>query len=109
MPGTMYNEPLRELAGKMPMIKNAPGPPMDLENMRRQGVRNLIAYCLNDACRHQAVNLEPLVVAEIKVGLGAVIGHAHFAVFTYSRVRTFNPDGGGSVSNASSVGQAGSR
>ena len=52
----------------MPIIKNAPGPPMDLENMRRQGVRNLIAYCLNDACRHQAVNLEPLVVAEIKVG-----------------------------------------
>jgi hypothetical protein len=23
--------------------------------MRRQGVRNLIAYCLNDACRHQAI------------------------------------------------------
>jgi hypothetical protein len=23
-------------------------------NMRRQGVRSLIAYCLNDACRHQA-------------------------------------------------------
>jgi hypothetical protein len=31
------------------------GPPMDLANMRRQGVRNLIAYCLNDACRHQAI------------------------------------------------------
>jgi transposase len=30
-------------------------PPMDLANMRRQGVRNLIAYCLNDACRHQAI------------------------------------------------------
>jgi hypothetical protein len=28
------------LAGKMPMIKNAPGPPMDLANMRRQSVRN---------------------------------------------------------------------
>jgi len=28
---------------------------MDLANMRRQGVRNLIAHCLNDACRHQAV------------------------------------------------------
>jgi hypothetical protein len=27
----------------------------------------------------------------------------------YSRVRTFNPDGGGSVSSASSVGQGGSR
>jgi hypothetical protein len=32
-----------------------PGPPMDLENMRRQGVRSLIAYCLNDVCRHQAI------------------------------------------------------
>ena len=47
------------------------GPPMDLANMRRQGVRSLIAYCLNDACGHQALNLEPLVVAEIKIGLGA--------------------------------------
>jgi hypothetical protein len=28
---------------------------MDLANMRRQGVRTLMAYCLNDACRHQAV------------------------------------------------------
>jgi hypothetical protein len=28
---------------------------MDLANMRRQGVRNLIAHCLNDACRLQAV------------------------------------------------------
>jgi hypothetical protein len=28
---------------------------MDLANMRRNGVRNLIAYCLNDACRHQAL------------------------------------------------------
>jgi hypothetical protein len=28
---------------------------MDLANMRRQGVRRLIAYCLNDACRHQAL------------------------------------------------------
>jgi hypothetical protein len=27
---------------------------MDLANIRRQGVRCLIAYCLNDACRHQA-------------------------------------------------------
>jgi hypothetical protein len=32
-----------------------PGPPMDLENMRRQGVQHLIAYCLNDSCRHQAI------------------------------------------------------
>jgi hypothetical protein len=28
---------------------------MDLANMRHQGVRHLIAFCLNDACRHQAV------------------------------------------------------
>jgi hypothetical protein len=35
--------------------KHEPGSPMDLANMRRQGVRSLIAYCLNDACRHQAV------------------------------------------------------
>jgi len=31
------------------------GPPMTLGNMRQQGVRNLIAYCLNDASRHPAV------------------------------------------------------
>jgi hypothetical protein len=31
------------------------GPPMDLGNMRSLGVQNLIASCLNDACRHQAV------------------------------------------------------
>jgi hypothetical protein len=28
---------------------------MDLAIMRAQGVHTLIAYCLNDACRHQAV------------------------------------------------------
>jgi hypothetical protein len=28
---------------------------MDLANMRRNGVYHLIAYCLNDSCRHQAV------------------------------------------------------
>ena len=39
----------------MTKARREPGPPMDLENMRRQGVRSLIAYCLNDACRHQAV------------------------------------------------------
>jgi hypothetical protein len=32
-----------------------PGPPMDLANMRQQGVHRLIAYCLNDSCRHQAL------------------------------------------------------
>jgi hypothetical protein len=35
--------------------KHPPGPPMDLASMRRQGVRNLIAFCLNESCRHQAV------------------------------------------------------
>ena len=32
-----------------------PGPPMNLANMRRQGVQHRIAYCHNDACRHQAI------------------------------------------------------
>jgi hypothetical protein len=35
--------------------KHPPGPPMTLAKMRRQGVHHLIAYCLNDACRHQAL------------------------------------------------------
>jgi hypothetical protein len=39
----------------MAQLKHPPGPPMDLANMRRQGVHHLIAYCLNDACRHQAI------------------------------------------------------
>ena len=34
--------------------KHPPGPPMKLANMREQGVRNLIGYCLNDACRHRS-------------------------------------------------------
>jgi hypothetical protein len=28
---------------------------MTLGNMRQQGVQHLIAYCHNDACRHQAI------------------------------------------------------
>ena len=28
---------------------------MTLGNMRAQGVHHLIAFCLNDACRHQAL------------------------------------------------------
>jgi hypothetical protein len=35
--------------------KHPPGPPMDLANMREQGVTHLVAFCHNDACRHQAV------------------------------------------------------
>jgi len=26
-----------------------------LANMREQGVRTLVAYCLNDSCRHQGI------------------------------------------------------
>src|SRR5262252_1813984 len=37
------------------ITKHLPGPPMDLANMRQRGVRNLIAYCINDSCRHQAL------------------------------------------------------
>jgi hypothetical protein len=28
---------------------------MTLGSMRQQGIRNLIGYCLNDSCRHQAL------------------------------------------------------
>jgi len=39
----------------MAQRKHEPGPPMDLANMRAQGVRNLIAYCEHDSCRHQGL------------------------------------------------------
>jgi hypothetical protein len=29
---------------------------MTLDNMREQGVRHLIGFCHEDACRHQTVN-----------------------------------------------------
>ena len=35
--------------------RHEPGSPMTLGNMRRQGVHHLVAYCLNDACRHRAI------------------------------------------------------
>ena len=35
--------------------KQPAGPPMTLANMRALGVQNLIASCLNDACRHEAL------------------------------------------------------
>ena len=35
--------------------KHPRGPPMTLGNMRENSVQHLIAYCHNDACRHQAV------------------------------------------------------
>jgi hypothetical protein len=40
------------------MKRHEPRPPMDLGNMRRQGVRSLVAYCLNHACRQTAVVIE---------------------------------------------------
>ena len=36
-------------------IKHPPGPLITLGNMRELGVQNLIAFCLNDACRHLAL------------------------------------------------------
>jgi hypothetical protein len=39
----------------MAQVKHPPGPPMTLANMNEQGVHHPIAYCHNDACRHQAV------------------------------------------------------
>jgi hypothetical protein len=38
-----------------PNERHPPGPPMDLANMRAQGVHHLICYCLNDSCRRQAL------------------------------------------------------
>jgi hypothetical protein len=32
--------------------KHPPAAPMALGNMRELGVQRLVAYCLNDACRH---------------------------------------------------------
>ena len=39
----------------MAQPKHPPGPPMDLANMRRQGVRGLSVACLNHACRHELI------------------------------------------------------
>ena len=39
----------------MAQRKYEPGPAMTLGNMREQGVRNLIATCLNHTCRHMAL------------------------------------------------------
>jgi hypothetical protein len=37
------------------LSKHRPGEPMTLGNMRELGVQRLVAYCLNDACRHVAL------------------------------------------------------
>jgi hypothetical protein len=36
--------------------KHPPGPPMTLGNMREMGVQNLIASCVNDACRPHCID-----------------------------------------------------
>jgi transposase len=46
---------IAELGARNPAQLEASGPPMRLANMRRQGVHHLIAYCLNDSCKHQAL------------------------------------------------------
>ena len=43
---------IKEMASKP---RHPPGPPMTLGNMRELGVQNLVASCLNDACRHVAL------------------------------------------------------
>jgi hypothetical protein len=35
--------------------QHPPGAPMTLGKCAKQGVHHLIAYCLNDACRHQTM------------------------------------------------------
>ena len=35
--------------------KYPPGPPMTLGNMRELSAQRLVAFCLNDSCRHQAL------------------------------------------------------
>jgi hypothetical protein len=49
----------------MAQRKHEPGPPMDLANMRRQGVHSLICYCLNDACCHQALMAQAVLGFEV--------------------------------------------
>jgi hypothetical protein len=39
----------------MAKVQRPPGPPMTLSNMRKNGVRHLIGFCHNDACRHSAL------------------------------------------------------
>jgi hypothetical protein len=51
--------------------KHPPGPPMTLGNMRELGVHHLIAFCLNDTCRHQALIDVSSYPAETEVTSGA--------------------------------------
>ena len=47
--------------------KHPPGPAMTLGNMRDLGVQNLIASCLNEACRHTALVDVSSYPAETKI------------------------------------------
>ena len=47
--------------------KHPPGSTLTLGNMRELVVQNLIASCLNDACRHQALIDVPSYPAETEV------------------------------------------
>jgi hypothetical protein len=43
------------MSDEHPMPKQPYRPPMDLANMRSLGVHHMIASCLDNACRHQAL------------------------------------------------------
>jgi hypothetical protein len=43
------------LGNVMAQRRYPPGPPMTLDDMRRLGVQRLVAFCLNDACRHEGL------------------------------------------------------
>src|SRR5688500_15435652 len=57
-PSTWYREFMGaygvNVGGSKP-FKAPPGPPMTLANMRANGVRRLVAYCLAPHCYHSAV------------------------------------------------------
>ena len=69
--------------------KHPPGPPMTLGNMRGLGVQRLVAYCLNDACRHTAlidVSSYPADTAVPSFQRRAVCGSAAAGASTCGRI-----------------------
>jgi hypothetical protein len=63
MPSNWYKDFMRSAGVKVGSYKPGPkrytGPPMDLANMRENGVRSLLAWCLD--CGHEAtVNVDHL-------------------------------------------------
>jgi hypothetical protein len=56
--------------------KRPPGPPMTLGNVRKLGVRNLLASWLNDACQHTALIDVSSYPADIP---GTVVSHCSCA------------------------------